>query len=128
MNLKRYINTLFLVLTTLIVLTGCRKTEMPHKPGPSPFSVTVEESKYDFPASGGTANMIISAGTNGWWIVVPAEQKSWCQITKTYGSDDFTVPVKILPNTTNVARSVLVTVNPSYDLPEVTVTFNQAAQ
>ncbi|CAL1519689.1 BACON domain-containing protein [Chitinophaga sp. MM2321] len=119
----RTISTLF-IMAIIIVFSSCRKDEMPAKPQPSPFTASIDGST-TFPATGGTANIVISAGADGWWVTVPATEKSWCVIKKIYGSGDFTVPVTIAENTTGTARRVAVTVSPTFGLPPVELVFEQ---
>ncbi len=114
-----------LLLILSVSFWQCVKYEVPPKPQPSPFSASLEGNKASFPASGGTVNIIIDAGSDGWWIVVPENSKSWLSITKIYGAGNFSVPVKILPNTTKVARKVEIMVNPSYNLAPVKIEVSQ---
>lgn len=113
------------LLGVVLLLVNCQQYEVPPRPQPSPFSAVLEGGKSSFPAAGGTVNLLIDAGANGWWIVVPDEKKAWTSITKLYGAGNFTVPVTIRPNLTKVARSVEVTVNPSYQLPPVKLEIKQ---
>ena len=125
--MKRFIPRLSVVWLLLLAvgLWQCVKYEVPPKPQPSPFSATLEANKASFPATGGTVNILIDAGANGWWIVVPDDKKSWLAITKVYGAGNFSVPVTVRPNTTKAARTVEVVVNSSYDLPPVKLEIKQ---
>ena len=106
-------------------LWQCTRYEVPPKPQPSPFGATLEGAKTSFPAAGGTVNLLIDAGANGWWIVVPDDKRAWLSITKIYGAGNFPVPVTVRPNTTKAARTVEVVVNSSYQLPPVKLTITQ---
>lgn len=107
-----------------LVLGACRKEELPVKPEPSPFSVTVENNTTTFPATGGTANLVVNGGTDGWWVTAPTN--NWCVIAKTYGSGDFKIPVTIKPNASGSQREITVTVHPTFNLPPVAVKLMQS--
>lgn len=113
------------ILVLALSLWQCVHYDVPPKPQPSPFSAALEGNKTTFPAAGGTVNIMISAGANGWWIVVPDDSKKWLTINKIYGAGDFTVPVTVRPNTTKAPRKVEVVVNSSYQLPPVKLEINQ---
>ena len=113
------------VLVFALCLWQCVQYEVPPKPQPSPFSASLEGNKTTFPAAGGTVNLTIGAGANGWWIVVPDGSKNWLTINKIYGAGDFTVPVIVRPNTTKSPRKVEVVVNSSYQLPPVKLEISQ---
>ena len=123
----RYCITFF-CLTLLMgsILAGCKKSELPAKPTPSPFSAVVKGNAA-IPAAGGVASILITAGADGWWIVVPDSGKDWCTITKIYGSGDLEVPVTFKANSTGKERTVDVAVNPTFNLPPVHLVFTQAA-
>lgn len=123
-NSQQPLSTIAVIILALC-LWQCVHYEVPPKPEPSPFSATLEANKTNFPAAGGTVNLLVSAGANGWWIVVPDDGKKWLTINKIYGAGDFTVPVTIRPNTSKVARKVQVVVNSSYQLPPVKLEINQ---
>ncbi len=128
MNKKNYIAGIVFLIILCIVNSGCKKDVMPYKPGPSPFSATVEGNIANIPAAGDTLKINIKAGSNGWWIVIPEDKKSWCEPLnkKIYGSGDYTLPLIFRKNTTGTSRSVSVDVNSSYQQPKVTLVFNQA--
>lgn len=113
----------------LLLLTAyfgqCTRYDVPPPPQPSPFSATLEGNKTTFPAAGGTANILVSAGANGWWIVVPEDKKSWLAITRVYGAGNFSVPVTVRANTTKAVRTVEVIVNSSYQMPPVRLEISQ---
>ncbi|MVN20479.1 BACON domain-containing protein [Mucilaginibacter arboris] len=125
MKLKIYIIATLLLSS---VLWGCRKDDLPVKPQPSPFSASIKAGTATLPAAGGTSSILITAGADGWWIVVPDDKKAWCSITRVYGSGDLEVPVSIKANTTGLPRTVEVAVNPTFNLPAVKLVFNQAGQ
>lgn len=76
---------------------------------------------------GSTVNINLKAGSDGWWIIVPDSTKSWCVITKIYGSGDYQVPVKFKLNATGAHRTSVVTLNPTFSLKPVQLTFTQSA-
>jgi hypothetical protein len=118
----------FSAIGLLLVALGfwqCAKYEVPPKPEPSPFNAILEGDKNSFPAAGATVNILVDAGANGWWIVVPDDKKSWLSITKIYGAGNFKVPVTVRPNTTKKARTVEVVVNSSYGLPSIKLEIKQ---
>ena len=115
---------LFSFFVLSLVFGACRKEELPVKPEPSPFSVTVENNATTFPAAGGTANLVVNGGTNGWWVTAPTN--NWCVVSKTYGSGDFKIPVTIKPNTTGAQREITVTVHPTFNLPAVAIKLVQS--
>ncbi len=125
MKLRIYIISILLLSA---VLGGCRKNDLPAKPQPSPFNASIKGGAATLPAAGGTPSILIAAGADGWWIVVPDDKKTWCSITRVYGSGDLEVPVSIKANTTGLPRTVEVAVNPTFNLPAVKLVFNQAAQ
>lgn len=115
-----------LLMLSIIVggMTACTKQNLPSKPEPSAFSAALENNTTTFPASGGTATIVINGGTNGWWVTMPLND--WCVITKKYGSGDFKLPVAIKPNTTGASRSIQVQINPTFNLPPVNITLPQS--
>ncbi|TWF37336.1 all-beta uncharacterized protein [Chitinophaga polysaccharea] len=110
----------------VISLMSCGKDKQPVKPQPSPFSAVLENNANTFPASGGTANIVISAGADGWWITLPAS--NWCNVGRLYGSGDVKVPVTIKPNTSGAKRNITITVKPTFNLSPVTLTVEQLNQ
>jgi hypothetical protein len=122
------ISIVTLILAVIVLNISCKKEDMPYKPGPSPFSVSVEGNKMNVSAVGDTLLLNIKAGSNGWWIVVPDDKKSWCEPLnkKMYGSGDFILSLIFKRNNTGSARSVTIDVNSSYQQPKVTFAFNQA--
>jgi len=121
--LKNRFALLFIIF--FISFISCKKDELPPKPEPSPFSATLENNIAAFPANGGTVNIVINAGTNGWWVTLPTND--WCVINKIYGSGDYKLPVTILPNNTGMSRSIIVTINPTFNLPPESITITQNA-
>jgi len=116
----------FLITVVVIVLcsVSCKKQDLPVKPQSSPFAAAMENNTTSFAAGGGTGNIIVSGGTDGWWVKMPSN--NWCVITKMYGSGDFKIPVTIKPNTTGAAREIIVMINPTFDLPPVAIKLTQS--
>lgn len=108
----------------LLLMGSCKKEELPSKPEPSAFNVTLE-GETSIPVGGGTANLLIEAGSDGWWIEVPEESKSWCTVSKIYGSGDYKLPVVLKANSTGQSRSTSITINPTFGLPPITVLIKQ---
>lgn len=125
MKKRNLINIVVIVLFSLF--WSCAKDEMPEKPQPSPFSVSAEGDNLTVPVSGGIINVNVKAGSDGWWIVVPTTEKTWCVVTKIYGSGDYKLPVTFKPNTTGAVRTVSVTFNPTFGLAASNMTFTQNA-
>ena len=119
-------NIRFIIVLAVIagMAFACRKQHLPAKPQPSPFNAVMEGGNTDFPAAGGKANLLVTAGEDGWWLNVP--DSGWCVITNIYGAGDFSIPVTIKPNNTGVDRSIRITLNPTFNLPAVTVTLTQS--
>ncbi len=115
--------TLLLFVMVSSISFSCKKQNDLTKPEPTPFSAALEEGVTTLPAAGGKLNIVISAGANGWWIT-PA-QPDWVTITRMYGSGDFKLPVTIKANASGTARVVSIKVNPSFNLPAVTLNINQ---
>lgn len=126
MNVKRRFLPIVSLWLLALSLGQCTQYEVPPKPQPSPFGATLEGAKTSFPAAGGTVNILIEAGANGWWIVVPDDRKAWLSITKIYGAGNVSVPATVRPNATKAARTVDIIVNSSYQLPPVKLTITQA--
>ncbi|WP_316749712.1 BACON domain-containing protein [Pedobacter gandavensis] len=113
-----------LLFVMLIGLSfSCKKENISPKPEPTPFSATLESGVTTLPAAGGKLNIKISAGADGWWITSP--QIDWLTITRIYGSGDFTLPVTVKPNTSGLARTVTIKVNPTFNLQAVTFNITQ---
>jgi hypothetical protein len=113
-----------LILALVICLTlSCKKENISPKPQPTPFSAALEGGVATLPAAGGKLNILISAGTDGWWITTA--QADWVTITRMYGSGDFKLPVTVKANTSGVARVVTINVKPSFNLPAITFNINQ---
>jgi len=102
---------------------SCKKENIAPKPELSSFSATLEGGEVTVPAIGGKLNILISAGTDGWWI--NTAQTDWVTITRMYGSGDFKLPVTIKANTSGAVRIVSLKVNPTFNLPAVTFNINQ---
>ena len=126
MIVKTRISTIFSMgaICMLLLMASCKKDELPSKPEASPFSVSLE-SETSIPSEGGTANLSIKAGSNGWWIEISEESKSWCTVTRMYGSGDYTLPVVLKANTTGQSRTASVKVSSTFGIPPVTVSIKQ---
>ncbi|ANH83559.1 hypothetical protein A8C56_23600 [Niabella ginsenosidivorans] len=119
------IYSLFFTLAIVLSFFACKKDKnINYKPVASPFSAQLETTE-SVAADGATVNVIIKAGTDGWWVQIPSSAP-WCTTTRPYGSGDFTLPVKIAANTSGAERAVDVILNPTFQLPPVTVTIHQA--
>ncbi|HEY9259994.1 BACON domain-containing protein [Chitinophaga sp.] len=124
-NLKRYSRIAASVGLIFSLATACKKDNMPVKPVPAAFTATMKHNG-SFAASGGKDTVVITAGTDGWWVTIPTASTSWCAVTQAYGAGNFQLPVTIGANTTGAARQVIITLNPSYNLPKVAITLNQS--
>ncbi|WP_108213068.1 BACON domain-containing protein [Pontibacter mucosus] len=113
------------LLLLLFVAASCAKEDMPAKPQPSAFTVELQNKLTAYPASGATIELVINAGSNGWWMVVPEESKAWCKPAKFYGSGNQTVLVTLAPNTTGASRKAEITINPTFNLEPVRLTIEQ---
>ncbi|MBC8987971.1 BACON domain-containing protein [Pedobacter sp. N36a] len=114
---------LLLYVMLIGLACSCKKEQGSPKPEPTPFSAVVEGGLTTVPAAGAKLNIVISAGTDGWWITSP--QPDWLSITRMYGSGDFKLPVTIKANTSGQARTVSINVNPTFNLPPVVFKINQ---
>ncbi|WGQ11839.1 hypothetical protein QG516_09305 [Pedobacter gandavensis] len=114
---------LLLYVMLIGLACACKKEVGSPKPEPSAFSAVVEGGLTTVPAAGGKVNIVISAGTDGWWLTSP--QVDLLINTKMYGSGDFKLPVTIKENTTGKARMISINVNPTFNLPPVTFNINQ---
>ena len=121
--IKKYSLQVFGFLFAGLLLGACEKQNLPAKPESSAFAASVENNQTSFPAAGGTANIIIEGGTNGWWITLSSD---WATIGKVYGSGNLKVPVTIRPNTTGEPRELVLTVHPTFDLPAVDIRITQS--
>lgn len=126
--MNRVIVIMTIFLTAGMLFTACKKDEMPYKPGPSPFDVSVKDGGTDIPGAADTVNLNIQAGSNGWWIVIPEEKQNWCKTlnAKIYGTGDLVLPLIFKANTSGEERSVTIDFNSSYGQPKVSLTFYQA--
>ena len=123
---QKYATRLMLLLiVTVCGIIGCTKENLPVKPVPSDFSASIKNGG-NFSAAGGKDTIVIHAGTDGWWATIPSASSSWCSVTQTYGSGDFLLPVTLKANTTGASRQVIVTMNPSYNKPPVSITLTQS--
>lgn len=118
----KYYNLLSLIIF-LFLVSSCKKQDIPHKPKPSPFSVSVQDQS-KIPFGGGQKIVDIKAGADGWWIVIPPDA-TWCTSSQLFGSGDKTITLKFSKNTTSANRSVTVEFNPTFDLPKEEITFEQ---
>lgn len=124
--IKIYFPQLLLILIVAICgFTACKKENLPVKAQPSPFSAAMKNST-SFTADGGKDTVVISAGTDGWWVTIPSNSTSWCSVSKIYGAGDFFLPVTIQANTTGAPREVILTLSPTYNLPTVSITLTQS--
>jgi hypothetical protein len=117
--------SLISLLVLLLVASSCDKEDMPAKPQPSAFTVELQNKMTAYPASGANVELVINAGSNGWWMVVPEETKSWCKPAKLYGSGNQTVVVTLAPNTTGISRKAEIVINPTFNLEPVRLTIEQ---
>lgn len=124
-NLKRYSKAAVIVGLMFCLAIACKKDNQPVKPVPAAFTATMKQNT-SFPAIGGKDTVVITAGTDGWWVTIPGSSASWCTVTQTYGAGNFLLPVTIGANTTGAPRQVVITLNPSYNLPKVNITLNQS--
>lgn len=118
------IQNILAVLALLIMVSSCKKDEIPAKPEPSPFSVALENQN-SLPKQGGVVNLVISAGSNGWWIEIPEDAKSWIVINRVFGSGNVTLPVTVKENSTETSRTASVKVNSTFGLPPVVIELKQ---
>lgn len=109
---------------SLVFIFSCKKQNLPAKPQPSPFSVTVQ-SPATITATGGKVLVDIKAGSDGWWIVIPSQAVGWCTSSQIFGSGDKTITLTFAKNATGAGRSVSVQFNPTFDLPAATINFQQ---
>ena len=122
--MKKYICK-FLAILCLCSLFSCSKDDnVNYEPAPSPFSANIDGSG-NIGAAGGTVNILITAGTDGWTVSIPTTSP-WCTSSKVYGSGDYILPVKIAVNTTGLERTTLVTLTPTFKLDPVNVLITQA--
>lgn len=105
-------------------LVACKKENLPVKPQSSSFSAVMKNNT-NFTMAGGKDTVVISAGTDGWWVTIPSTG-TWCSVSKTYGSGDYLLPVTISANATGSPRQVILTLNPTYNLPPVLITLKQS--
>lgn len=126
MKINTYISRILYSLLLITLLNSCKKEEQPNKPAPSAFSATSAAAANTVPAAGATLNISIAGGSNGWAIVVPEAAKSWCTITRVFGSGNVEVPVVIKKNETGAERMVEVSINPTFNLAPVKIVFKQA--
>lgn len=129
-SMKRFkINYISVIpfLLLLLAISSCEMEDMPAKPQPSAFTVEIQNEMTAYPASGATVEIVINAGSNGWWMVIPEETKAWCKPAKVYGSGNQTVAVTLVPNTTGESRTAELVINPTFNLEPVKVTIEQLA-
>lgn len=112
------------ILFCMTIVFSCKKQNLPPKPQPSPFSAILQNTGTIL-SSGGEVLVDIKAGSNGWWIVIPTEAKTWCSSSQLFGSGDKTVTLTFSKNTTGASRLVIVQFNPTFDLPAESFTFQQ---
>ncbi|PTS95273.1 hypothetical protein DBR11_21560 [Pedobacter sp. HMWF019] len=122
MRINQNILRLLSFMFCFLVLISCKKQDLPAKPEASAFSAVLE-SNSAVPASGGTVNVLISTNTDGWWV--SNLSASWATVNRTYGSGNFKLPVTLKANTSGAKRSINLQVNPTFNLPAITLTINQ---
>ena len=113
-----------MILVSLIIFYSCKKQNLPVKPSSSDFSAMLKMNS-TLPAIGGKDTIVVKGGTNGWWVTIP-DNNDWMIITKRFGSGDFNLPVTVKPNTTNMTRETTVIINPTFNLPPVSIKVTQA--
>lgn len=118
----QYINTAIIIILVTI-FCSCEKQNIPVKPSPSDFSAVLKNNT-TFSAAGGKDSIVVKGGTDGWWVTIP--DNDWVVITKRFGSGDFNLPVTVKPNTTNLAREMTVIINPTFNLPPVSIKVTQS--
>lgn len=118
------INKIFVLLLLLTFAFSCKKQDLPAKPQHSPFSASVQNAA-TIPTGGGKVMVDIKAGSDGWWLIIPPEAKSWCSSTQLFGSGDKTITLTFSANITGATRSIIVQFNPTFDIPAVTIPFQQ---
>ena len=106
-----------------MTLGACSDNDDPNFPVPSPFSVAFEAGN-TIDAAGGTLNLKITAGTNGWWIET-SSGSSWCTVDRMFGSGDRVLTVRATANNTGDDRQAVITISPTFDLPSQTITIFQ---
>ncbi len=119
---SQYINAA-MVIVSLIIFYSCKKQNLPVKPSSSDFSAMLKMNSA-FPPIGGKDTIVVKGGTNGWWVTIP-DNNDWVIITKRFGSGDFNLPVTVKPNTTNMTRETTVIINPTFNLPPVSIKVTQ---
>jgi hypothetical protein len=118
-------NKIVIFLLLLPFAFSCKKQDLPAKPQPSPFSVTVQNAA-TVPAGGGKVMVDIKAGSDGWWLTIPPEAKAWSGSSQLFGSGDKTITLTFSANATGSPRSVMIQFNPTFDLPVETISFQQS--
>jgi hypothetical protein len=118
--MKTYIN--FFTALLVLVFFSCDKWEDPYKPVPSKFTVTA--SATTVAATGGTVNLTIVAGSDGWWVTIPTG--AWVSTTRLYGAGDYTLTFTFKANTSGVPRTVNIVVSPTFNLDPVTISITQS--
>ncbi|MBP3943653.1 BACON domain-containing protein [Sphingobacteriaceae bacterium WQ 2009] len=93
----------FFFLLSILVLSSCKKENLPVKPVAGTFEIS-----HTFPATiSNTQNLFelkILGSTNGWWVTA-TEGASWIVISRKYGSASHTQNITIQANMTGVARN-----------------------
>lgn len=117
-------NKLFAIFSLPIFLFACKKQDLPNKPQPSPFNITVQNPATVL-SNGGKVLVDIKAGSDGWWIVIPAEAAKWCSSSQLFGSGDKTVTLNFSANSSGQSRSVSIHFNPTFNLPADSILFQQ---
>lgn len=113
----------YFILLVIITSTSCSSDDL-NVPQPSPFSVEIQNGN-TIDKDGGKIELIISAGSNGWWIETPTNTNSWCIIPKKFGAGDYKMSVDIKKNDTDSPRSVDIIVNSTFNIAPITISINQ---
>lgn len=111
-------------LFCMMMSISCKKQNLPPKPEPSPFSAVLQNPA-TIPSDGGNALIDIKAGSDGWWVVIPEDAKTWCSSSQLFGSGDKTIKITFAKNNSGVSRSVVLQVNPTFGLPAESFNFQQ---
>jgi hypothetical protein len=114
-----------LTMLLLFFIVACKKEPMPYKPEPSAFMVEAKGPLTALPAAGGKLDVVVNANSNGWWIVLPEESKTWCKPGKYFGSGNQTISITLLPNPSNVARKTELLIKPTFNLEPVKLVIEQ---
>lgn len=117
MNIRIYS---IIAIMILIGAFGCKKQDIPFKPGQSAtFSAKPEDTSTIFPAAKTTTIINIIAGTNG-WSLTQSTTSPWLVADKNFGAGDYKLRITLNANTTGAQRSTTVKlVSTNVSLPAV---------